>query len=121
MQLGFFIIPDGADQNNILTDGASVTFTQIGGNWTPVLDGNDLSDIGSPAFFSDHSLNSHGVDHMDNTTSGQITFGFKDSQGGGDNDFNDVVVNFNIRAINADPEPFTLGGHDVPQEQYNVD
>ena len=58
---------------------------------------------------------------MDNTTSGQITLGFEDIQGGGDNDFNDVVVNFNIRAINADPQPFTLGGHDVPQDQYDVD
>ncbi|NRA58853.1 MAG: DUF4114 domain-containing protein, partial [Phycisphaerales bacterium] len=116
------MIPDGADKNLSLVDGAAITFQQNeSGEWIPFYDGNALSGQGAPIFFSEQSLNADGVDHMNHSGDGEITLGFEDLRGGGDNDFNDVIVNLNIREINADPEPFTLGGRDVPRNDYDVD
>ena len=52
VQVGFFIIPDG-DRENSITDGDEVSFIQNSdGEWTPVLNGEELSGVqGVPAFF----------------------------------------------------------------------
>lgn len=76
--VGFFIIPDGADQNQGLADGAIVTFVQDDdGNWVAEIDGQELQGLDAPAYFStDADLNKDGMDHIqhsvvtDGTSSG---------------------------------------------------
>ena len=57
---------------------------------------------------------------MQTSNTGQILFNFEDITGGGDQDFDDVVVDFSIRSINADPEPFILGGENLNASNYDV-
>jgi hypothetical protein len=103
-QLGFFLIPNGASKNPGLTDGADVTFSQnSSGSWSPVLNGKPLIGTGSNAFFSDTSLNSDGVDHMQEVTGDNNTqIKIEDLKGGGDLDYNDVNINVTIHATSFD-------------------
>lgn len=90
--IGYFIIPDGDNQNSGFWDGAEVTFHQNGdGEWTAYLNGQPLDGQGAPAYFSgDGSLNPDGMVHVNIGDDGQISF--EDLYGGGDSDFNDVVM-----------------------------
>ena len=92
VQFGFFIVPDG------LVDGDDVTFAQNGeGEWAAFLDGNELQGAqGALAYFSDQNLNPDGLDHMTNNEQGEIQVGFEDLLGGGDNDFDDEVINVTL-------------------------
>ena len=107
VQLGFFIIPDGHGLNQNLIDGDHVTFAQNGdGQWAAFLNGNELQgDQGSPAFFSDQHLNPDNLDHMTNSINqGQVQVGFEDLLGGGDNDFDDAVVNVTVEGFDPNRE-----------------
>ncbi|WP_227421636.1 T1SS-143 repeat domain-containing protein [Pacificispira spongiicola] len=63
--VGFFIIPDGADLNNGLTDGMVVTFGTNGdGSISVYADGQELTGQDAKAYFSNpSSLNPDGFDH----------------------------------------------------------
>ena len=69
-QVGFFLIPDGADRNRGLEDDAAVTFAQNDkGHWVVELDGAALSGKGYPAYFSGPAdLNPDGADHAEITS-----------------------------------------------------
>ena len=98
-QIGFFIIPNGANKNSELADGDEVTFAQNEeGEWTPILDGNELEGAqGVAAFFSNEALNSDGFDHMsDDNGVNQLQISFEDLVGGGDSSFDDVVATTTI-------------------------
>nr|WP_282449339.1 cadherin domain-containing protein [Roseibium sp. CAU 1639] len=88
-EIGYFIIPDGADYNT-LASGDEVTFQKDGdGNWQAVLNGTPLTGKDGNVFFSgDGSLNPDGYDY---TVESGIRIGFEDLAGGGDEDFDDVV------------------------------
>ena len=94
--IGFFIIPDGDDQNTELSGGEHVTFEQIDGVWTPMIDGNALSGAqGMPAYFSNTSLNADGYDHMhDNNHEGNQNW--EDLKNGGDQDFEDINIEVSV-------------------------
>jgi len=118
-QVGFFLIPDGADRNRGLEDDAAVTFAQNNkGQWVVELDGSALSGKGFPAYFSGPAdLNPDGADHAEITSladdandiggndgprdgsndtgtigDGSVRIGFEDLRNLGDADFNDAVI-----------------------------
>ncbi|TAE59503.1 MAG: DUF4114 domain-containing protein [Nostocales cyanobacterium] len=64
-----------------------------------VIDGSFEEAVNNRAevYFSFLSANSDGVDHI--RLLGDHTFGFEDLRGGGDQDFNDVIVSLNFAAI----------------------
>lgn len=70
--VGFFIIPDGADHNTSLTDGTAVTFTRNDdGSIVAVADGEALEGQGAAAFFSgDAALNPDGLVHANESQVG---------------------------------------------------
>lgn len=97
--IGFFVIPNGDNQNPGLGDNTSVTFEQDGsGNWHVVdPNGQRLVGQGDPVLFSDPALNEGGFDYTtDNNVAGNQNW--EDLFGGGDNDFNDVNINVNYEA-----------------------
>ncbi|GAB2203453.1 hypothetical protein ROS1_02680 [Roseibium sp. ROS1] len=90
-EIGYFLIPDGADTNNGLLAGDKVTFQKDGqGNWQAVgPDGTLLVGAEANVLFSGNgSLNPDGYDY---TVESGIRIGFEDIAGGGDEDFDDVV------------------------------
>ncbi|MEP5419344.1 MAG: cadherin domain-containing protein [Roseibium sp.] len=100
-EVGYFLIPDGADVNDGLTSGDTVTFEKDGdGNWQAIAaDGTKLQGLGANAFFSgDGSLNPDGFDH---TTESGVTIGFEDLVDGGDKDFDDPVFDQTVFETNA--------------------
>ena len=101
--VGFFIIPDGNDENSGLSGGETVTFEQINGHWTPMVDGHALSSAeNAPAYFSDMALNSDGVNHMiDSSEDGNQNW--EDLDDGGDHDYQDVNVDVSVFLEISDP------------------
>lgn len=87
--LGFFIIPDGDRRNNV-GNGTALTFTQSGSTWVPRANGVALSGQGAAAFFSEARLNTGNVNYFNGSQTQQR---WEDLVGGGDQDFNDVIVN----------------------------
>ncbi|WP_157738947.1 cadherin domain-containing protein [Labrenzia sp. VG12] len=98
-EVGYFLIPDGADYNT-LASGDEVTFQKDGdGNWQAVLNGTPLVGKDANVFFSgDGSLNPNGYDY---TVESGITIGFEDIAGGGDEDFDDLVFDQTTQETNA--------------------
>ena len=94
--IGFFVIPNGDNENSGMGDNTAVTFEQDGsGNWHVVgPNGNRLEGAGDPVLFSDPALNEGNFDYTtDNNVAGNQNW--EDLFGGGDNDFNDVNINVN--------------------------
>ena len=104
--IGYFIIPDGADENRALTDNTDVTFRQDAeGHWQAVLaDGTALDGRGANVYFSGGAaLNPDGRDH---TTETGDTIGFEDLRNLGDADFDDFVFSTqtSLQQTSGDPE-----------------
>ena len=104
--IGYFIIPDGADENRGLADNTNVTFRQdSNGNWQAVLaDGTALEGRGANVYFSGGAeLNPDGRDH---TTESGDTIGFEDLRNLGDADFDDFVFSTqtSLQQTSGDPE-----------------
>jgi len=100
--IGFFLIPNGDNVNDALTDGLDVTFEQNeNGQWVPIgPDGEPLSGQGAPALFSEPGLNPGGFDYMvDNQVAGNQNW--EDLVNGGDEDFNDG--NFQATTVAGEP------------------
>jgi len=98
-QLGFFVIPNGAS-NNQLADASPVTFAQHGNGWAAFQDGKALAGTGNPVYFSDVSLNADGFDHLDD---GKAVGGmnWEDLPGGGDKNFSDVNMDASLRFVDS--------------------
>jgi Ca2+-binding RTX toxin-like protein len=88
--IGFFMIPNGDNENSGLTDGMSITFAQDEqGHWQAVgPDGTALEGTGADIFFSDQNLNSDDYDHMEDTD-GIGNQNWEDLVYGGDQDYTD--------------------------------
>ncbi len=97
--VGFFIVPDGNDENSGLSGGEVVTFEQIDGVWTPMVDGEALEGAqAAPAYFSDASLNADGIDHLiDDGMEGNQNW--EDLYGGGDKDFHDINADVSVSIL----------------------
>jgi T1SS-143 domain-containing protein len=97
--IGFFIIPDGADLND-LSNGDAVTFQKDGeGNWEVLLGGEPLSGQGTNVLFDNADLNPDNAEAVeDNAASGNQNW---EDIIGGDNDFNDVNINVSINQLGA--------------------
>ena len=94
-QIGFFIIPNGENNNPGLTDGAEVTFSQLGdGTWAAFLDGVQLvgADPDAPVLFDNTDLNPDTYEYAtDNALIGNLNW--EDTFGSGDGDNNDLNIN----------------------------
>ena len=97
--IGFFIIPDGADLND-LNNGDAITFEQDGeGNWQVLLDGEPLTGQGTNVLFDNADLNPGNAEAVeDNAATGNQNW---EDIIGGDNDFNDVNINVSINQLGA--------------------
>lgn len=97
--IGFFIIPDGADLND-LNNGDAITFEQDGeGNWQVLLDGEPLTGQGTNVLFDNADLNPSNAEAVeDNAATGNQNW---EDIIGGDNDFNDVNINVSINQLGA--------------------
>ena len=83
---------DAALANSVveLEDGEDATLELDGGMvYVPYLLAN-----GTQFFTAYEEANADGLDHVRST--GENTFGFEDLLGGGDNDFNDYIISFDI-------------------------
>ncbi len=137
-QVGFFLIPDGANRNRGLEDDTDVTFAQNNqGQWVVEVDGAALSGRGFPAYFSGPAdLNPDGADHAEITSlaeddddavggdgardgsddtgsigDGSVRIGFEDLRNLGDADFNDAVIQVDQGAlISFDAGDYLTGG-----------
>ena len=108
--LGFFLVADGGH----LVDGGplpqgGLTFEHTGGGSANVANGTDIVFKVNGAAVTEHvyhsydmSMNADGVQHVlsgvDPTTGGLI-IGFEDIYGGGDLDYQDVILNIGIMGI----------------------
>ncbi len=94
-QVGFFIIPNGQNDNSFLTDNTAVTFQKVNGEWEAAVTANNavLSGNGSHVLFDVANLNQDGQDHLqDNALIGNQNW--EDLQiPAGDGDYNDVNIN----------------------------
>ncbi len=89
-QLGFFLVPNGGRSG--VCDGESVSISQNDqGNYIANdANGNAIcGQYGSSIFYSDASMNADGVNHMQDGA-------WEDLFGGGDNDFNDVIIDIEV-------------------------
>ncbi|WNJ98133.1 LamG-like jellyroll fold domain-containing protein [Thalassospiraceae bacterium LMO-JJ14] len=95
--IGFFVIPNGGNENGNLGNETPVSFTQDeNGNWHAVdANGHTLGEAGPSVLFDDTALNNNNTDYTtDNAVGGNQNW--EDLYGGGDNDFNDVNVNVEV-------------------------
>jgi len=99
--IGYFLIPDGDDENDNITDGMEITFGLDGnGNWQVLFEGEPLAGNGANVYFSgDSSLNIDGADH---TLESGDTIYFEDLYNNGDADFGDMVFTQSISETIAD-------------------
>ena len=100
-EIGFFIIPNGDNRNNNLTDNTEITFEFVNGQWQ-AFDGNTaLVGNGSNVIFDRAELNKDGQDHVqDNALIGNQNW--EDLQiPTGDSDYNDVNTNVEWTAVTA--------------------
>jgi hypothetical protein len=82
-----------ANFNNTLQGGSIyVPFLVVNGTPDALLDSNPNNN--PDIYFTFLGANSDGVDHV--RMLGDNTFGFEDLRGGGDKDFNDVIVKVNL-------------------------
>ncbi|WOF72428.1 hypothetical protein QMT40_000041 [Parvibaculaceae bacterium PLY_AMNH_Bact1] len=99
--VGYFLIPDGANNNPGLSPDTSVNFVQdVDGNWQAVTDeGVPLVGTDANVFFSGGAeLNADGVDH---TVENGDEIGFEDMIDNGDMDFGDMVFTTDVQQIDA--------------------
>ncbi|WP_313949894.1 FG-GAP-like repeat-containing protein [Nostoc sp. FACHB-190] len=84
----------GNSESNFTGGGIYVPFLVINGGIDALLDSNTSND--PTVFFTFLGANSDKTQHV--RILGDNTFGFEDLVGGGDNDFNDVIVKINLTA-----------------------
>lgn len=95
--IGFFIIPNGAEVNS-LNNGDAVTFQKDDeGNWQAVLDGEPLEGFGTHILFDNPDLNIGGANNLQNNDvtgnqNWEDTIGF-------DNDYDDANLNVRIEPL----------------------
>ena len=104
-QIGFFIIPNGNDLNPGLTENTPVTFALVEGSWTVFTNGEALSGVDAPAFFSDQALNLDSQSHLQQAPAGteagetaEGNFNWEDlviTATSSDKDYDDVNMNLN--------------------------
>lgn len=98
-QVGFFMIPNGDSLNGSLGNSIPVSFSKDGsGQWVANVGGSPLSGQGAPALFDNSALNLDGLSHVNTVAVGSVTGNqnWEDIYGGGDRDYNDVMLNVSM-------------------------
>lgn len=98
-QVGFFMIPNGDSLNGALGNSTPVSFSKDGnGQWVANVGGSPLSGQGAPALFDNSTLNLDGLSHVNTVAMGPATGNqnWEDIYGGGDRDYNDVMLNVSM-------------------------
>ena len=95
-QVGFFMIPNGDNLNGSLGNNTPVTFTQnSSGQWVANVGGSPLAGEGAAALFDNSALNLDALSHVNTVAVGPVSGNqnWEDIAGGGDWDYNDVLLN----------------------------
>jgi hypothetical protein len=126
--IGFFIIPNGENSNNAapITDGEKVDFKEVNGVWEAVSASNSsdvIQGTGANVYFDNSSLNADKFDHVETSTSNNVTtLSWEDLYDGGDKDFNDVVVSVSVSKSICDNKPSNCGrDHDHDKHPVKCD
>ncbi len=93
--LGFFLIPDGANQNADLASlvGEELTVTDTPAGYAVSFEGTPLSGRWAPGFFSDPALNREGADHfVEDGTPARYGLSVEDRVTGVGLDFDDALI-----------------------------
>jgi len=110
--VGFFILPDGDNQNSGLSNGQEVTFQQDGdGNWQVYAGGVQLDTAAGHPYFSDESLNADGTDHMEDTSTAGDQNWEDLAPSSSDYDFNDFNANVTW-TLGEDDDDVSVGDGD---------
>ncbi|WP_220250952.1 DUF5801 repeats-in-toxin domain-containing protein [Billgrantia montanilacus] len=95
-EVGYFIIPNGANLNSGLENETDITFVQVNGVWVAVTEDGEVlvgQDTNAPVLFSDSSLHPDGASHVENNAE-EGDLNWEDIYGtGSDRDYNDVNIN----------------------------
>ncbi|WP_156085491.1 retention module-containing protein [Billgrantia saliphila] len=109
--LGYFLIPNGANLNPGLGNETEITFEFVDGAWVAVTeDGSQLAgqNANAPVLFNDPTLNPGGASHVENNAQeGQLNW--EDVVGGGDKDYNDVNIHVSWTPANLTSDESNLG------------
>lgn len=95
-QVGFFMIPNGDSLNGSLGNSTPVSFSKDGsGQWVASAGGTPLAGQGAAALFDNSALNLDGLSHVNTVAVGPASGNqnWEDIYGGGDRDYNDVLLN----------------------------
>jgi len=95
-QVGFFMIPNGDSLNGSLGNSTPVSFSKDGsGQWVASVGGTPLAGQGAAALFDNSALNLDGLSHVNTVAVGPVSGNqnWEDIYGGGDRDYNDVLLN----------------------------
>jgi len=122
-QVGFFLIPNGDSLNQSLTSGTDVTFSLVDGQWVVSVQGVPLNGVGAPALFDNSNLNADGKSYINTVASGSVTGNqnWEDVYGGGDGDFNDVMLNVTMPLLVDDSFLNINATSDVGRARFSVD
>ena len=96
--VGFFIIPNGHNDNASLTDGTNITFSHDSSGWHAMAGGKALVGDGTGVLFDKGTLNTDGITHVRDASGDGGNQNWEDLNGGGDRDFNDVNMTVNWAA-----------------------
>ena len=95
-QVGFFMIPNGDSLNGSLGNSTPVSFSKDGsGQWVASVGGTPLAGQGAAALFDNSALNLDRLSHVNTVAVGPVSGNqnWEDIYGGGDRDYNDVLLN----------------------------
>ncbi|ACU88138.1 DUF5801 repeats-in-toxin domain-containing protein [Desulfomicrobium baculatum] len=122
-QVGFFLIPNGDSLNQNLTSGTEVTFSLVNGQWVVSAQGVPLNGVGAPALFDNSALNADGKSYINTVATGSVTGNqnWEDVYGGGDGDFNDVMLNVTMPLLVDDSFLNVDATSDVGRARFSVD
>jgi len=92
-KLGFFLVPNGANLNQIKS-GDIVTFKEVAGIWSIFVSDKEVQGASMSAFFSNIKMNFDSIAHMKHLPNNVI--GWNDRFSEDDDEFDDITLNTTI-------------------------
>jgi len=124
-QVGFFMVANGDSLNGSLTNNTPVTFTMVDGQYVANVGSGTLTALtgqGAPVLFDNISLNKDGLSHVNTVAVGSTTGNqnWEDIAGGGDLDYNDVMLNVTMPLLVDDSFLNIDATSDVGRARFTV-
>lgn len=122
-QIGFFMIADGDSKNPGLTNDTPVTFKLVDGQYVAYSGTTPLAaHDAAPVLFDNINLNKDGLSHINTNSVGSTTGNqnWEDIVGGGDRDYNDVMLNVTMPLLVDDSYLNIDATSDVGKARFTV-